>query len=200
MNARDGVTLIELLVVIVILAAIVAAIGACLAGGIRVWEAAKEFNGGEVEASIGLAMMERDFANSYRFFAIGFKGSQKEMSFPHRGVDPADPVSGRIGAARYFFDPAAKSLFRQTWRFPGKEPERAVGEKVAGSIEDLTFQYTAGNSSGSDAWLAAWNDPTNMPRGIRVEALIIKKGVPAIISRILVNEVDAATNSPGGVK
>ena len=81
-RSRKAFTLIELLVATSIVVVVAGVIGACLAGGIRTWDAARDFTVVEADALIDLEIMQRDLMNAIRFKGIGFKGSKTRMSFP----------------------------------------------------------------------------------------------------------------------
>ena len=85
---RRGFSLIELLVVTAILGVVIAAIAGSLAGGIKVWDAARNFNEGEAAAALALAELERDLVNSFDFFDLSFSGHKDGMAFPGVVSDP----------------------------------------------------------------------------------------------------------------
>ena len=53
-KSSSGFTLVELLVVCTILAIVISAIAACLAGGIRVWDSARSFHVGESDTMLAM--------------------------------------------------------------------------------------------------------------------------------------------------
>jgi prepilin-type N-terminal cleavage/methylation domain-containing protein len=156
-------TLVELLVVTAILALVVSVIGACLSGGIRAWETAREFGSAEAQAAIGLRILERDIMNSFPFYAVPMTGSREEITFagPVRG---GETMSERIGTVLYRYDRYRGTLERKTWTFPGEEPQ--AGEIVVPVAASLVFRY---RSAPDGAWAEAWTDVTNRPFAIEVE-------------------------------
>lgn len=170
MSRRPGFTLLELLVVVAILAIVVAAIGACLAAGMRVWDTARRYGRGEPQAALACAMIERDVVNSFRFHAISFSGSVDTVAMPALlGTGGADEAGvRRIGTVRYFLGPDGRGLLRKSWVYPEPEPPPEAAEVLAAPVETLQFRY-AGAGAPADAWRDAWNDPSNMPWKVKVE-------------------------------
>lgn len=170
-----------------------------MSGALRVWDAARDVNGSEVESSIGLTMMKRDLQNSFQFYAIGFKGAAREVSFPCLVTGGTDGNQSFIGTVKYFYEPETKSLFRQKWKFPGTEPAKDTAEKIAGKVEDMSLRYIA-DRAAEGAWQETWNDGTNLPRAVRIDLQVLKKGVPVTLTRTVVSELTAVTNLTGGAR
>lgn len=129
---RSAFTLIELLIVSAILGVIVFVIGACIAAGVRVWDAARVFNDADSQALFGLAVMEKDVSSAFPFGPIPFKGDVEKISFVglKTGKD-ADPFA--VTTVQYSFDVRRKSLARREWPYPdGNEGQADEEELVTG--------------------------------------------------------------------
>jgi len=193
MRATYGFTLIELLVVIAIFAVVATAVGASLAGGIRAWDAARDFNAVETDALIDLDILQRDLANTFRFHDIEFAGSKTALTFPaHVRVD--DPHGDAwnimcIGGVNYLYDKEERALFRraQPYPFPEARPGE-LGEKAIGNLDAVTFEYyrLAPQAGQPGAWEPEWNDPTNFPARVRVNLVFGEDARPAAITRTIV--------------
>ncbi|MFC1452766.1 type II secretion system protein J [Verrucomicrobiota bacterium] len=127
---RPGFTLIELLIVCSILAVAVGAIGACVAGGIRVWEA---------DAAFALGLMERDLMNAFRFPPVGFRGGEQSLSFPGFVRVPPDGDT-TIGSVEYALAPAASRILRTGQPYGGQAPD---AETVLSRVSRFDLQYDA---------------------------------------------------------
>ncbi|MBA4387799.1 MAG: hypothetical protein C0404_07450 [Verrucomicrobia bacterium] len=195
----SGMTLIELLIVIAIMSLIIVVIGACLTGAVRVWDAAREFNAAEMEAAVGLTLVEKDLARSLPFFLIKFRGQAKEVSFPCIVRTGPAGSEERIGTVKYYYDATSRSLFRQQWKYPDKEPGRESAERVSTGFEDVTFSYM-GDPPGGGAWQQAWAESTNIPRSVKIDILMMKKSAPVMLSRSFVSELTHVTNSTGAMR
>jgi len=149
--ANTGFTLAELLVVTLILGMVLAIIGACLAGGIRAWDTARTLNKANVEAAVGLRIMEKDFVNSFRFYRIGFVGETKKVSFPGL-VGDDDPK--QIGMIEYAFDRSSRVLFRTEFSYSDDTLRAHDPERIIRGLRDMALEYNSRNS---------WEGTTNFP-------------------------------------
>jgi prepilin-type N-terminal cleavage/methylation domain-containing protein len=173
---RHGFTLIELLVVTAILGVLIAAIAACLFGGIRVWETARRFNVVEADAALALRIFQKDLVNTFLFAGIPFKGQAGEVTFPclsvQAGMRGELEGSGRIAAARYHLD-EARGLLRATQFYEANnEMGRPQEEKLLSGPLELRLQYYAfpqGAESAAGAWQETWDSATNLPGAVRVD-------------------------------
>ena len=179
---RAAFTLIELLVVTAILALVVGAVGACLAGGIRVWDVARRFNRHEADAFFGFRLMRKDISGALQFESAPFRGEREACSFtgvtfvsPQGGSDGAVPRLARI---RYYLDRDRRNWCRAVSAFEWEdEPPESVEVLVSG-VGDVSLQYGASPASSRhrsrqqttpDGWSDAWEDPTNLPAVVEVE-------------------------------
>jgi len=176
LHVPNGFTLIELLVVTAIIGLVIAAIGACLAGGIRAWDAARRFNRVESEALLGLRVVERDIANTFLFLGIPFRGGADEVSFP---ILTTAPVGGGgsgevrvLGTVRYRLDRAAEAVMREVSPYGTDEPEEdGSRERLISGVQDLRWQFYAppANRGATGTWRDAWDSRTNFPAAVRIE-------------------------------
>jgi prepilin-type N-terminal cleavage/methylation domain-containing protein len=173
---RRGFTLLELMIVAAILGVVIAAIGACLAAGMRVWDATRKYGRGEPQFVLACAMMEKDIVNAFPFFAVSFSGTVDSVSMPAllRGGEPAavamlQPEPARIGTVRYLWLRDREAVGRKAWVYPSPEPPDAASEVVAPLVTSLRFRYmAAGDAAG--VWRDTWTDQSNMPYCVQFEA------------------------------
>jgi prepilin-type N-terminal cleavage/methylation domain-containing protein len=193
-----GFSLIELLVVTVILGLVISVIGACLASGIRVWDASRDFNTAEVEGVIAFQSMERDLVNQFPFYAIGFTGNPTEMSFvglvqvhgdEQANQDKADSQK-RVGTIKYSFDIGRNDLLRREWAYPGTEPDMSKAERIASFVQDMSLEYyrIGGERKDAGVWQESWSDPTNLPAAVRISLSVTNHhgSVPLRIVRTVI--------------
>ena len=199
-GAMRGFTLIELLVVIAILAVVATAIGACLAAGIRAWDAARDFSSVETDALIDLEIMQRDIMNTFRYHDIKFLGSKVLVSFPClvRARDPDDAGLGdeperagtkHIGTVRYSYNKEKLSLFRKTWRYPGSQADvEDPGSVVIGNLAGVTFEYyrLSPEPGQPGTWVGSWTEETNLPARVRIGLTFAGDARPAGITRTII--------------
>lgn len=163
---RRGFTLIELLLVTAIVGVVVTAIGACLAGGIRAWEAARQFNTLESQALVGLRIVRRDIMNAVPFYAVPFTGSRREMRFLVRRPVSTPQGSGLYRVV-YRFDAGDNALRRRVRAFPGNGTSvGSDGEAIITDVAWLAFAYTDHDGATSSD---TWDNPTNAPARISIE-------------------------------
>ena len=187
--SKRAFTLIELLVVTAIIGMVVAAIGACLAGGIRAWDAARTFNVVESDAAIAISIMEKDLRNSLHFPQVGFNGSSSTMSFP-RLVDAIDGSGGRIGTTSYFTVQGRKGLMRKVWLFPSKAPSDKDAENILPNAAAAGFEFYKSSSEGGGAWHSEWRESTNYPSMVRMRLSLESSGDRIEILRTVVLPVN----------
>ena len=132
-SKQAGFTLIELLVVCAILAVVIAAIGACLAGGVRVWDTARRFHVGESEAILAMEHMSRDLGGTFVCPEITFHAERQEISFP--GIVPGgDNKEGSLGTITYTFKQGQGTLTRESAVYPDG---RVRSEVLLSNAQDL---------------------------------------------------------------
>jgi hypothetical protein len=167
-SRRCGFTLIELLVVITTSIIVAAAVGACLAGGIRVWEAAQRFNRPESDAIVAMALLSTDLGSTFVFSGIPFDAQASRLSFP--GI-VEDDDEGRLGAISY--ELSGRMLLRQTVPYPEGIPGV---ERLVTDVLSITFKY---EYRENDTGLVS----TGMPWKIDFEILLDDDDGPITISR-----------------
>ena len=173
--SRRGFTLIELLVVTAILALLVAAIGACVAAGIRVWDTARRTGLAETETAVFLRVLQRDLMNAFRFYAVPFSGEATAVSFPGLTVGTDGPPAGdghrqddyRVATLGYRFDPSTRCVFRTQQSFPEGARQET---KLLTLTDNFRLQYAAapGRAGATVAWTDRWVDATNFPERVQI--------------------------------
>lgn len=197
-RSQKAFTLIELLVVTSIIAVVAGVIGACLAGGIRAWDAARDFTVVEADALIDIEIMQRDLMNAVRFRGIGFRGSKTRMSFPalldgeeldaSMASDEGDSPVPRIGTISYVFDSEKSMLLKKTWIYPLEESAAGNGRKMISNLRDVNLQFYQSAMEGEDqgVWVPSWDNTTNHPVRVKI-GLIFADGLqPKIITRTII--------------
>ncbi len=137
-STMAGFTLVELLVVTAILGLAMAAIGACLSGGIRVWDTARQF--GRIESDVYLAMdrMSHDLRNSFPYYRIPFNGDGYEAAFPGLVAAEANAEPSLPGRITYWHEPATEQIMRSEFLADG---DRVSDEILATGVKELKFRY-----------------------------------------------------------
>lgn len=163
---KRGFSLLELLVVVMILAVAIAAIGACLGAGIRVWDVAREFGGAETDALLAMDEMTRDLRNAVALADVPFVGETRSVAFGGL-VWRGDPPQARFGQIRYHYRPGERQLIREQLEWRGGARFDPVATEVrAVSVLGLTLGYGQHADGGLDA--AA----TNLPERVLVELTV----------------------------
>lgn len=171
-------SLIELLVVTAIIGVVVAAIGACLAGGIRVWDSARTFNETEAETLVAFRLMRKDLANTFRFPGIPLTGDGEQLEMAGVQVSPPEPgadeaLTGRVGAIAYRWDRSGRTWLREWIPFAWDESDlrRTLTEVLVRDVRGVALQYAAAPEAGGGElrWAEAWSNPTNLPVAVQVE-------------------------------
>lgn len=159
---RCGFSLLELLVVVMIMAVAIAAVGASLAAGIRVWDVARHFGEAEAEALLAMEELARDLRSAVELDALPFAGQAQTVAFGGL-IRRGDPPAARLGRIRYYRDAGENRLVRETteWR-GGTQFEVEQREVRAGAVLGLTFAYS--DTFGEPVEGLA----TNLPRRITV--------------------------------
>jgi prepilin-type N-terminal cleavage/methylation domain-containing protein len=205
-TGRRGFTLIEILLVTAILAVLIAVLGACIGGGLRVWDSARVVGKVEGQALLGLRLLERDLMNAQVFDGIQFAGRSRDVSFAaliRSETAPGAAGAGgtlspaarndsladwRLGTVTYVFDGTAHAMLRSGAAygvaFPGRPPE-----KVVQYLHDIRFEYgtpgLAGNGGGQ--WQSEWSARTNLPDCVRAHLTFVEGDAPPVtISRTIV--------------
>lgn len=170
---RHGFTLVELLVVTLILGGVAAAIGACVAAGVRVLDSVQEFSRHEARAQLGLGLLERDVRNSFTFYAIPFEADDSALAFP--GLVDAHDADRRIGTVSYEWDKGREAFVRRRWSFPPAErPYDARGEDVIVGVRRLRLSYLARSGGFDEAeWAPVWQSVSNRPVAVRIEVELV---------------------------
>ena len=180
-----GFTLIELLLVTAIIGVVAAAIVACVAGGIRVWENARNFNRVEAEAFVGLAIMEKDLRNTFPFHGIPFKGDEGSFSFP--GLVSTEEGEERIGTIGYRIGRDGTVLLRKAWPYAAPEPADDRAEPVLVGLAVFGGNYyRPGKEPGAAGfWQSGWSDVSNMPARVRITFAADSEGKETGFERIV---------------
>ncbi|MBN2301056.1 MAG: type II secretion system protein [Lentisphaerae bacterium] len=208
---KRAFTLIELIVVTAILAVVMAALGSCLAGGIRAWDAVKKFNSGELETVLGLAMLGKDVCNTMRFHDIPFEGDSGWMSFPAILRKSSDELNRNnssemvvsLGTVKYYVDPNMRALVRKQWFYPYHEPTYMSGEIIASDVKTVALKYfrlphQTGEDNGnmhtpsSGEWLDCWSDSTNLPGGLSIELIFTDEHRDPMTRIVLIPAAEAS--------
>lgn len=169
-----GFTLIEIAIVTLILGMVIAAVGACLNGGIRVWDMARVFGAAEIEGSLALEQVGRDLRSAFPFSAIEFRRAGDEVTFAGLVLEK-DTRALRLGSIRYWLDRGNRALVREATVYPDGTPQP---ERLAAHVVDLRFAYP-------DEKRASGGAGTNLPR--RVDVDLVMEGdpgqAPLVLSR-----------------
>lgn len=179
-----GLTLIELLVVTAIMGIVIAAIGACLAGGLRVWDAAQNFGSVESQAYFGLREWARDLRNTFPCNCeIAFKGELQTMSFPTMvtGVDDDDPGIVEIGRVEYSFERSEGQLVRRLYRTQGGSERELPPDVCISGIKEMSFSHYY-DRAGADLPSPC----LTMPFAVDIELVLDNDGEPLVIHRKVV--------------
>ncbi|MBL7075920.1 MAG: type II secretion system protein [Kiritimatiellae bacterium] len=175
---RYGFTLIELLVVTAILGVVVGAVGACLAGGIRVWDVARRFNRHEADALVGFQLMRRDIGRVLPFEAAPLEGAGDGLQFT--GVAAVPDAGGlseavpRLARVRYYLDRNRQAWCRAVsplgW---GEHQPSEIVEVLVSDVDSVALRYAAapedGDSTSASGWSDDWENPTNLPAVVEAE-------------------------------
>lgn len=178
-TSRPGFTLIELLVTLAILSVLIAAVAACLSGGLKVWDLARTFNRQDSDIAMGLLPMERDVANAVPFHGGRFIGGERDLRFsclaraetaarvPREGED-VEPLA--IWATRYYFDAQSKAIVRE--RQPAVletgQAGTAMREATLTGLETASFTYTSLSGETS----STWDSKTSMPCRVGLQLVL----------------------------
>jgi|GEM_PF-1987583 len=172
-GCRRGFTLIELLVVALILGVVITAITSCLIGGIRAWEYVSKYGTVEVDALVKLETIQRETANTFRFYMISLSGGASELSFPGLVEEsPGNNAEPRIGTIKYYFDQQKKELLRKSWMYPATEPANEQPEKILSGLNGFKVSYyslPSTNDSSGGVWQEAWTSVSNLPGAVTME-------------------------------
>lgn len=158
---RAGVTLIELLVVLAIMGAVLGTVGACLMSGIRVWDAAIQFQRGSAPLGIAMDTFSRDARNAVPCHQLPYGGSVEAIRIPSAiYVDATNEVRG-LGYIEYRGDPSTRTLLRKRWLHGQAEPP--VGAALLEGVRSVSFEYR-----DADAWRQNWTAVSNQPLAVRM--------------------------------
>jgi hypothetical protein len=191
-------------VVSAIVGIVMAVIGACLVGGIRVWDRAQTLAVIESDAEIGLRILEKDVMNTFPFYGSRFEGETAGLSFPALvTAGPAEPgdnskrvAETRMGNVKYRFDPRKKALFRQAHTYPEDNTEAGVSEKLLSHLEDVDVRYYApATREKAGEWKESWTDETNFPSRVRIQLAFARGPETATITRTILVPMERTQNS-----
>lgn len=192
--ADRAFTLIELLVVVSILAAVTAAVVACLAAGIRVWETASVVGVRERELFSAAEIVRKDLVNIATFPGIPFEGTVAMMRFHTKvaGVWQADESgpgdqwqNGHLGEAVFQVDGNTGNFCRMRRRaVQGTEDWQDV-EVLAGGIARVVFGYGV-LKEGSVEWQDAWKDSTNIPSAVKISLFPVGGSVHSTVQTTVI--------------
>lgn len=188
---RRGFTLIELLVVVLILGVVTTVIASSVAGGIRVWDAARRFNVTEAEALLGLRILETDLRNTFLFHDVPFKARSDEMSFPALVPDPGEDPYGldedttgtRVGTASYRYDALRRAVVRTGWSYPGRRTGESDPETIIEEIDSFRLRYY---SAEEGTWKDSWTSVSNHPAAVEIGIEFAGEDAPAALERVVV--------------
>jgi len=186
-----GFTLIELLVVVLILGVVATVIASSVAGGIRVWDAARRFNVKEADALLGLRILETDLRNTFLFHDVPFKAGADEMSFPaflpDVSEDPygsdEDTTGTRVGTASFRYDVHRRAVVRTDWPYPGGRTRTSDLEEILKGIDSFRLRCY---SVEDRAWRDSWTSVSNHPAAVQIEIEFAGEDAPAALKRIVV--------------
>jgi len=163
-HSLSAFTLIELLIVTAILAVVIGVIGACLAGGIRVWDSAQTFNTLERDAFVGLTLMEKDLMNALPIYAIGFDCQASSLKFP--ALLESDEVL-EVGTVEYSLDESVRALKRREEAYPqGEEQAERLVENV--EIMELAYFRLVSVEGQTVEWREIDAGATNFPDKVEI--------------------------------
>jgi prepilin-type N-terminal cleavage/methylation domain-containing protein len=178
-----GFTLIELLIASAILAVLGTAVAACLAGGLRVWDVAQDFNAAARETEIGLALLEKDVMNAFPLTHAGLKGDSSSLSFPALAY-PGEGGGPRVLLVGYVFDESRRSLLRTKREYPEGEAAR---EQVVSHVEQVLFRYGRQAEGGeSIEWRNSWDNATGLPSRVEIHLSVAhRRGPVSLVSSVI---------------
>ena len=185
-------TLVEMLVVTAILAVLIGVIGACLSGGVRVWDTVRTHGQAEAQLSIALRILERDLANATPFCDVGMRGSASELSFVgllRENVGPTASGGGReevataevayvLALVQYRYDPSRAALLRirQPYRAGSAAAVDSRAETLLTGVQGLAFRYEQVDPDGKRSTQSEWNNLTNFPAMVHVDLATKSEG------------------------
>ena len=189
MRSKHGFTLVELLVAAGISVVILSAIGACLLGGINVWETAQNFNSSEMTASIGLSIMEDDLMNAFSYHDHTFSAREDAFSFAGIIGYQQEDNPNELGTIKYTYDSNRRAIYRQEMSGTdgnGQTPDQQ--EMIAEDVRDMTvaYLYMPDDASSGGAWSPARTEGTNFVRGVKLMLTIAEKDKMVNIERMIV--------------
>ena len=165
---RGAFTLIELLVVILMSVIVAATVAACLAAGMRVWEAAQRFNRSESDAIMAMDLLSLDLGGMFVFSGIPFDAQASRLSFP--GIVKEDEET-RLGEITY--ELSDRTLLRRTVSYPEGRPG---AERLVTDVLGMAFEYAYREI---DIGLMC----TGLPWKINVEMVLDDDDGPITVSR-----------------
>jgi prepilin-type N-terminal cleavage/methylation domain-containing protein len=175
---RAGFTLMEVMVVTLILGVLLGVIAAALSGGIRVLEAAVQFNRQEADLVLALARFEKDVRNSFALDAIGFSGGPDRLSFPALGYEYAPGETNqtlavpRLIRVTHRFDPVAGAWTRSESEYEGGDSfGREAGQKLASDLRSVRWRYYENRRKQPRGWSESWTSVSNRPAAVEIECV-----------------------------
>ena len=202
---RAGFTLMEVMVVTLILGVLLGVIAAALSGGIRVLEAAEQFNRQEADLVLALARFEKDVRNSFALDDIGFSGRKDTLSFPAVGYESAEGKTNQAIAVpclvrvTHRFDPASRAWIRSEEVYEGGDSfRRDVGQKLATDLRSVQWRYYENRKKHPKGWSESWTSVSNRPAAVEIECVWDegKAGMRRLRRSVVVPVVDRMERSP----
>ncbi len=166
---RSGFSLLELLIVTALIPVLSMAVFANFNSGVKLWQAIQA-NLAEEDVLIFYQKAGEDFTNAIRWGEIDVDGSGSSFTFVTRIDAPAALGGGNgIGVVRYFFDPSARAIEKETKNFNQifkKQP--GTGRVALSNVDGCRFEYLFENTDFQKfEWIQEWRRPRELPLAVR---------------------------------
>jgi len=190
-----GFTLVELLVTTSLMVLVGAATVASLAGGVRVWERARESSTDGRSSLIAFDHLRRDVHNIRRFTLVPFEGTYGQFAAATvERVDRDSDQPAEIGRLGYFLDERRHVLCRSfvPYRLMRRERFTDRCQAVLEDVARLRFSYFGVEKEGGQAgWFEHWH-ATEPPLTLQCTVTIQGPHGQAVPQMLLVSLVSAA--------
>jgi len=169
---QSGFSLLELLLVLTLAPVVFFAVYANFNTGIRLWQRL-QVETHEEDLVIFTQKAQRDFENMMRYSSVPFEGGKDKAIFL-TGIESEPVLGGRrsIGQVRYFYDDAAKAIFRETKNVNESYQESSgTTNLLLKNVSSFEFAYlTFDKLSGAYVWNDNYRSdkPGNMPIAVRL--------------------------------